>query len=177
MVIAAAGLKYGMTEDSRLHQFQTPSIKISFCMTFISVTRLRLRSFWFLPSFVITNESAVRQLKQASGFIKGLLLVDRHLTFWTLTAWESEQAMRAYRNNGAHLKAMPKLMNWCDEAHAAHWSQEGSDLPDWNESYSRITAPDARVSKVKHPSKDHLTKTVPPPRYPSKLERPLLPQK
>jgi hypothetical protein len=146
-------------------------------MIFISATRLRLRSFWFLLPFLRTNQSTVRQLKKESRFIKGKLLIDRKLTFCTLTAWASEQDMRDYRNSGAHLKAMPKLIRWCDEAHAAHWTQEGIELPDWNEAYRHITAPEARVSKVHHPSKDHATKNFPPPRYPSKLESNLLPTK
>jgi hypothetical protein len=123
-----------------------------------------------------SNSRTLRQLKKESAFIKGKLLIDRVLTFWTLTAWRNEQDMRAYRNSGAHLKAMPKLINWCDEAHAAHWSQEADTLPDWHEVYRRITAPEARVSKVHHPSKDHATKNVPPPRYPSGLEQTLAPR-
>jgi hypothetical protein len=145
-------------------------------MPFISATRLRLRSAWFLLPFLRSNSRTLKQLKGESAFIKGKLLVDRRLTFWTLTAWHNEQDMRAYRNSGAHLKAMPKLINWCDEAHAAHWSQEADTLPDWHEVYQRITAPEARVSKVHHPSKDHATKNVPPPRCPSRLEQTLAPR-
>jgi hypothetical protein len=94
-----------------------------------------------------------------------------------LTAWASEKDMRAYRNSGAHLKAMPKLLNWCDEAHAPHWHQEGTELPGWHKAYEHITAPETRISKVLYSSKDHLTKHFPPPRYPSKLETTLLPKK
>ena len=59
-------------------------------------------------------------MKQESAFIKGKLFVDRHLTFWTLTAWQNEKDMRTYRNSGAHLKVMPKLLHGCDEATVAH---------------------------------------------------------
>ena len=145
-------------------------------MLFISVTRLRLRSIWFLLPFLRTNAGAMRQLKQESAFLKGKTLIDRHLTFWTLTAWPSEKDMGAYRNSGAHLKAMAKLINWCDEATAAHWSQEETELPNWQEAYHHITAPEARVSKVHQPSKDHAAKNFLPPRYPSKLEAVLTPK-
>ena len=145
-------------------------------MVFISATRLRLRSVWFLIPFIRTNAGAMRQLKQESAFLQGKTLMDRHLTFWTLTAWSSEKDMRAYRNNGAHLKAMAKLINWCDEATATHWSQEGTALPDWQEAYHHIKAPEAHVSKVYHPSQNHAAKNFPPPRYPSKLEALLVPQ-
>lgn len=146
-------------------------------MPFISATRLRIRSFWFLLPFLRSNQKAVRQLKQDSAFIKGKLLVDRRLTFWTLTAWLSEKDMRAYRNSGAHLNVMPQLIRWCDEATVAHWMEAGDALPDWHEAYCHIVAPDARVSKVHHPSKDHAAKNFPPPRYPSKLETQLSPKK
>ena len=145
-------------------------------MVFISATRLRLRSAWFLLPFLRSNSRTLKQLKRESAFIKGKLLVDRRLTFWTLTAWRNEQDMHAYRNSGAHLEAMPKLINWCDEAHAAHWSQDGEELPAWHQVYQRIIAPEARVSKVRYPSKDHNTKNVPAPRYPSRLEQTLLPR-
>jgi len=144
-------------------------------MIFISITRLRIRSIWFLLPFLRTNQAALRQLKRESQFIKGKLLIDRKLTFWTMTAWASEKDMRAYRNSGAHLKVMPKLIHWCDEAHVAHWSQDNDALPDWHEAYRRIIAPEARVSKVHHPSKDHAAKSVAPPRYPSRLEQLLSP--
>lgn len=146
-------------------------------MIFISITRLRLRSVWYLLPFMRTNQTALRQLKRESNFIKGKLLIDRKLTFWTMTAWASDGDMRAYRNSGAHLRVMPKLITWCNEAHVAHWSQETDTLPDWHEAYRRITAPDARVSKVRHPSKHHLAKSFLPPRYPSKLEAHLQPAK
>jgi hypothetical protein len=48
-----------------------------------------------------------------------------------MTAWESEAAMRAFRSSGANMKAMPKLLDWCDEASYAHWEQESPELPDW----------------------------------------------
>ena len=145
-------------------------------MLFISATRLRLRSIWFLLPFLKTNFGTIRQLKEAMGFLKGKTLIDRKLTFWTLTAWASEKDMKAYRNSGAHLKAMPKLINWCDEATAVHWTTESTSLPDWTEAAQHIAAPEARVSKLYHPTQNHTTKTFPPPRYPSKLEQVLEPK-
>src|SRR6476661_7999764 len=146
-------------------------------MLFISATRLRLRSIWFLLPFLKINQSTIRQLKESTGFIQGKLLIDRKFTFWTLTAWASEKDMKAYRNGGAQLKAMPKLINWCDEATAVHWTTESTGLPDWNEVAQHIAAPEARVSKLYHPTQNHTAKTFPAPRYPSKLEQILEPKK
>ena len=132
-------------------------------MALISVTRLRIRSFFYLPQFFWGNELSARQLSQAPGFLGGRLLVDRHRTFWTLTAWDDQAAMRAYRNSGAHAGVMPKLLKWCDEASVAHWDQESPSLPDWPEAHRRMVS-EGRASKVHNPSPNHAARAFPPPR-------------
>ena len=80
-------------------------------MSLLSVTRLRLRSFRFVPQFIFANQQAARQLRKQPGFRGGKLLVDRNLTFWTMTLWDDERTMRAYRDSGAHREVMPKLIS------------------------------------------------------------------
>jgi hypothetical protein len=145
-------------------------------MTFVSLTRLRLRSVWYLPAFMIHAMRSSNQLAKRSKFIKGKTLLDRHLVFWTLTLWHNEADMRAYRNMDAHKKAMPKLQHWCDEASVAHWTQEGNEFPSWTEAWERMRS-SGRASKVKYPSSGHAALHMPAPRYPSRTERILLPGK
>ncbi len=76
-------------------------------MPFISITRLRLRSFLFAPGFALDTFASIRQVREAGGFLGGALLPDRSLTFWTMTAWDSEDSMRRYMTAGSHKKAMP----------------------------------------------------------------------
>jgi hypothetical protein len=123
-------------------------------MIFVSLTRLRVRSVWFLPGFFLYAFRAERQVKRAAGFLRGALLPDRDRTFWTMTAWDSEANMRSYMVSGAHKEAMPKLMHWCDEASVAHWTQEEDALPSWGQADERMRK-DGRVSKVLHPSGAH----------------------
>jgi hypothetical protein len=65
---------------------------------FVSVTRLRLGSWKYFPAFFWHVWRSRRQLVGAAAFLAGKTLVEAHRTFWTLTAWENEQAMRGYRS-------------------------------------------------------------------------------
>lgn len=123
-------------------------------MPFVSITRLRLRAWRFLPAFAIDAVRTNAQVSRAEGFLGGALLPDRRLTFWTMTMWREQGDMRRYIIDGAHLKAMPKLMRWCDEASIVHWDQEDATLPGWAEADRRMRA-DGRPSKVRDPSPDH----------------------
>lgn len=91
-------------------------------MPFVSITRLKVKSIFKLISFLNANESSVKQLISTHRFIKGKELVDKHLTFWTLTMWEKDTDMHAFRNSAAHKKAMQKLPYWCSEASYFHWT-------------------------------------------------------
>ena len=132
-------------------------------MPFVSVTRLRLRSWRFLPLFVPHALWTQRQVERAEGFRAGSLLPGQGWTFWTLTSWDSAEAMRAYMLNGAHRKAMPKLAAWCDEASVVHWETDEDGLPDWPQAEARMRVA-GRPSKVRHPSLEHQTMTFAPPR-------------
>ena len=132
-------------------------------MPFVSLTRLRIRSLRFVPLFAIHTLRANRQVQRAPGFLGGALLADRKWTFWTLTAWDSQQSMRQYMSSGAHKTAMPHLMHWCDEASVAHWEQLNSTLPTWLEA-DRLMRSTGRISKVLHPSTQHATLTYAAPR-------------
>lgn len=59
--------------------------------------------------------------------------------------------MRAFRRSGAHLKAMPKLLDWCDEAAVATMS-ESADAPPAPAEAARLLAAEGRMSKVRSPS-------------------------
>ena len=123
-------------------------------MVFVSLTRLRVRSVRFLPLFAWHAVRSNRQVQRAPGFLQGALLPDRQWTFWTLTAWESQEAMRSFMTTGDHKAAMPHLMEWCDEASVAHWEQQDATLPTWEEA-DRLMRETGRASKVRHPSPHH----------------------
>jgi hypothetical protein len=129
----------------------------------VSLTRLRIRSIRFLPRFALHIIATNRQIRKASGFQRGALLTDRDWTFWTMTAWDSQESMSQYMISGAHKRAMPHLLHWCDEASVAHWSQTEPDLPSWIEADRRMRET-GRPSKVLHPSPQHANLTYRTPR-------------
>jgi hypothetical protein len=132
-------------------------------MTFISATRLRVRSIRFLPGFLYYALISTRQARRAAGNLETISRNDANRTFWTATAWKDESSMRAFMMAAPHRKAMPKLVHWCCEASVVHWMQESPTLPDWQEAHRRMVA-EGRPSKVNHPSPDHLAFRIPSPR-------------
>ena len=132
-------------------------------MPFVSVTRLRIRAFRFLPGFALHAVRTRSQVRRAPGFAGGAILADRGWTFWTLTAWSDEADMRRYILAGAHREAMTRLAHWCDEASVVHWTQAEAGLPCWMEADRRMRA-EGRPSKVRYPSPRHPTLTYRAPR-------------
>jgi hypothetical protein len=114
-----------------------------------SVTRLRVRSLKYLPAFLWMTLLSQRQVVRAPGFVGGGLLMDAGWTFWTLTSWESERAMKVFRGAGPHAKVMSRLVEWCDEASYAHWIPAGASVPSWREAYEHLVA-EGKVSRVAH---------------------------
>ena len=120
----------------------------------VSVTRLRVRRWRHIPAFMWYTFASQRQVTRAAGFRGGRLLIDARRTFWTLTGWEDERAMKSFRGSGAHARVMPRLFELCDEAAYAHWTAPDGELPDWLQAYEHLSS-EGRLSRVAHPSDDH----------------------
>jgi hypothetical protein len=131
-------------------------------MTFISITRLRIRSWRFLPLFFLQAVRSGRQAKRAPGNRGVSVLRESPGVFWTRTAWDSEASMRAFMLGGAHRQVMPKLLEWCDEAAIAHWTQDSASEPTWPEAYSQLLKI-GRRSKVHRPSTAQREFQIPAP--------------
>src|SRR5829696_968921 len=99
-------------------------------MPFLSLTRLRLRAWYHLPSFLLHATRSRKQAERSAGFLGGALSAEMPaLTFWTATVWSDEAAMRAYQISGDHRTAMAKLGAVCDEASVAHVDRAGDQVP------------------------------------------------
>ena len=138
-------------------------------MAFVSITRLHLRAWRVLPGFLVQTFRAAGQARRSGGYVAGALSADmRRLTFWTLTLWKDQAAMRGYQHSGAHKAVMPRIGDWCDEAAVAHWEQDGGRIPGGDEALERMQR-QGRVVKLPQPSQGHAAgETVPdgrPPRF------------
>lgn len=131
-------------------------------MPFVSITRLRVRRWYFMPAFLIDALRSFLQAKKAPGNLDVTLMNDSHRAFWTRTLWTDERAMRGFMLGPPHRQIMTKLRNWCDEASVAHWVQDQPAPPSWREVYERMQR-EGRAVQVDHPSEDHRAFRVPTP--------------
>jgi hypothetical protein len=126
-------------------------------MALISVTRARLRSLRYLPAFLEYADHSHSQAERAPGNIHTTTRSQTRTIFWTLTAWDDEPSMRAYMLAGAHREAMPKLVEWCDEAAVVHWNQDSPELPSWDVAEQWMTEY-GKFTPLKYPSEAHRQK-------------------
>ena len=132
-------------------------------MPFVSITRLRVRSWRYLPAFLVQTLRIARQAARAEGHLEVKLLQDRWNTFWTATSWSSEGSMKAFMHGKPHGPTLRSLLQWCDEAALVHWAQAGAELPSWEEAHRRIQQ-EGRPSKVDHPSAAHTAHAITAPK-------------
>jgi hypothetical protein len=100
-------------------------------MPFVSITRLR--SWRYLPQFLIQSIRAARQAKRAAGSLAVSVLRDADHAFWTRTVWRDEPPMRSFMQSDVHRRILARLPEWCDEAALVHWVQDGNEPPSWAE--------------------------------------------
>jgi hypothetical protein len=132
-------------------------------MAVVSITRLRIRSWRFMPGFAFYALQTRSQARDAQGNRGVEVLREPGNVFWTATLWDSEAAVKQYMLAGAHGKAMRRLMHWCDEAAVARWVQDSPSLPDWQEAHRRMQS-EGRPSKVRFPSRAQQRFEIPTPK-------------
>lgn len=120
-------------------------------MPAISITRLELRGYRFLPSFFLHTFRSQKQLVATPGYLAGGTGMESLRAFWTITSWQSLDAMRAFRNAGAHMNAMCRVIDICCAAAYAHWEQDTTELPTLAQAHARMLT-DGKLSKVRFPS-------------------------
>ena len=108
---------------------------------YISITGLRVRRFWHVPTFWRHAVASMAQAQRAEGCL-GASAKAINGVHHTRSIWRSREDMRAYLRQGAHLEAMKvfsriatgktlgfvttDVPNW-DEVHRL-WVTEGLDV-------------------------------------------------
>jgi hypothetical protein len=132
-------------------------------MPVVSITRLRLRSWKFVPSFAVYAVRSRMQASRADGNRGVNAMREPGNVFWTATLWESEEAVKKFMIANPHGEAMRRLLEWCNEGAVARWNQDGAEMPDWQEAHRRLQA-EGRRSKVRFPSEAHERFEIPAPK-------------
>jgi hypothetical protein len=132
-------------------------------MPITSITRLRIRHWRYLPAFALHTLRSRRQIVRSKGFLGGYLGGGPEMAAWTVTVWQDLESMREYRKTGSHLKAMPKLLDWCDEASVAT-ILDSQSTPLSPEEASLLLSAQGRISKVRNPSPAHASGEICPDR-------------
>lgn len=100
---------------------------------------LPLESYWRILPWAIYTAQVVKQLARADGLV-GYSLLARPLSkrFWTLSAWESEAALRAFVQDQPHRRIMTALAPHMDKTKFVRWIVKGCDLPlRWDDALRR----------------------------------------
>ena len=108
----------------------------------ITATEIKFRSPWAYVRFLIQVSSVKRQLVVAPGLLQSAFGWNR-----TLTAWESSEHMRRFRNSGEHLEAM-RVTNKIGWAKSVSW--EAAAVPSWQEAERRLNAIPYKAQEAGH---------------------------
>jgi len=103
----------------------------------ITVTSIRLRSVWGYFRLSLFGLKIMRQLRAQPGFLK---LRNTGFGYWhyTLTAWESAEAMKDFVRSGAHLIAMKSSRALSTEIRT--YTFMADSMPSWKEARQLLFA-------------------------------------
>ena len=94
---------------------------------YVSITGLRIKAFWHLPTFWHYAVPAMIQAKAEEGCLQADARTINGVKH-TRTAWVDEAAMRAFLYKGAHLDAIRAFRKI---ATGKTFGAEMQDIPDW----------------------------------------------
>ncbi|GAA3124501.1 DUF3291 domain-containing protein [Streptomyces echinatus] len=107
----------------------------------VFASRFETRTLWGALRFLARTPAVWRQVGRAPGCY-GATLRARPLrrTFWTLSAWESAEALKEFARSGAHRPTSRSLAAQMHSARFAGWQATAEDLPvSWEDVVRRLT--------------------------------------
>jgi hypothetical protein len=106
----------------------------------VFASRFETRTLWGALKFLAGTPAVWRQVRRSSGAY-GATLKAKPLkrAFWTLSAWESKDALHAFVRTGAHGPAARGLAPQMRDAAFTTWQVSSEDLPlSWSEALRRL---------------------------------------
>ena len=103
-------------------------------------TFLPLRRISKIFKFIKYSREIQTQLSESKGLIGygfNHKFLKKH--FWTLSVWESEDALKEFVRKIPHSQTMKDLKPYMDEPKVVSWKITGStELPTWEEAFKRL---------------------------------------
>ncbi|AEN13226.1 MULTISPECIES: DUF3291 domain-containing protein [unclassified Streptomyces] len=108
--------------------------------TVVMASRFEVRSLRDVPRFFVKSLVAWKQVRSAPG-VFGASLIARPLKreFYTLSAWESREALHAFARTEPHRSLMTGLKPTMRTSTFTFWEAPAAGLPiDWDEAKRRV---------------------------------------
>ncbi|MFD9594172.1 DUF3291 domain-containing protein [Kitasatospora sp. NPDC059973] len=106
----------------------------------VMASRFEVRSLADVPRFFLKSYAVWRQIQSAPGAL-GASLIARPTkrTFYTLSAWESQQALQDFARAEPHRSIMTGLRSTMRESVFTYWQAPVEQLPvGWPEAHRRL---------------------------------------
>lgn len=97
---------------------------------YITATQIKIKSITAYFRFFLRVAEIRKQLASAEGVI-----FVKFSGLHTLTGWQNEAYMKAFRNSGAHLEAMKNIKN-IGNAKSVSWQADAE--PEWHEAKTKL---------------------------------------
>ncbi|MGW3205781.1 DUF3291 domain-containing protein [Streptomyces sp. NPDC001135] len=106
----------------------------------VFASRFETRSLWGALRFLARTPGVWWQIGRApGGYGASLKAQPLRRTFWTLSAWESADALKAFAHSGAHRPASRGLASEMRGVAFATWQASSDQLPlSWEEAERRL---------------------------------------
>ncbi|MFE0470927.1 DUF3291 domain-containing protein [Streptomyces sp. NPDC058947] len=106
----------------------------------VFASRFETRTLWGALRFLAGTPAVWRQVRRSPGAYGATLRAQPfRRTFWTLSAWESKDALHAFARAGAHAPASRGLAPQMRDAAFTTWQASSEDLPiPWSEALRRL---------------------------------------
>jgi heme-degrading monooxygenase HmoA len=106
----------------------------------VFASRFETRTLWGALKFLARTPGVWRQVRDAPGTYGAALKAEPFKrTFWTLSTWESPEALKDFARSGVHAPASRRLSTEMRDAKFASWTASGDEPPvSWAEVRRRL---------------------------------------